>query len=694
MTTKSGLRVAASEHGNAVESGNQVLFKRDELISNSSTTIPESINIVYFSIPHQPYFFGRKKELEIIAGAICPEARTWGALIDGPGGIGKTALAIKAGHDAPVENFPLKIFLSAKIRQLTPKGEEELKDFMLPNYQDLLKELGKEIGEDRLEMVDPNERSNEVRRALAGKRALIIIDNLETFPNEERDRLFQFLTRLPPSCKAIVTSRRRSDVDARIVRLDRMLQDEALSFIAELAKSENRRLLAKSSEAERIELYEITQGNPLLIRWLAGQLGREGSQCRTIAEACEFLKSAPKGNDPLEYIFGDLLDTFTESETKVLAALTHYTRPARVEWIADMTGLAQRAAQTALEDLADRALVVADNEAKNFLLPQLAAHFIKSKRPEAVAQTGDRLCDKAYVLAIENGYQNYERFNVLEIEWETIMAALPLFIKGDNDRLQVMYSALGYFMDFTGRWNEWIAMSLLCEEKAATVKDYFHAGWRALQSGYGYYLRGETKEVLTSAKRCAEHFEKAKTGAREKVFAIHLRGLGHKLAKDYPEAKEAFVEALKSHSALNPESDDVAVVLNDIAETERLQGNYDEAEKNFNEALRIARKIKYDEGVVTYTGNLAALALDREDWLKAEKLAREALELDEKIGRQDLIGSDCRILAKALARQGKGAEALPYAKRAVEIFTKLRVPDRLEKAEKALKECEGEGQQI
>jgi nucleoside phosphorylase len=75
------------------------------------------------TLPHQPYFFGRGQELETIADAIAPEARTWGALIDGPGGIGKTALAIRAGHLAPAAHFPLKIFLSAKVRELTPAGE-------------------------------------------------------------------------------------------------------------------------------------------------------------------------------------------------------------------------------------------------------------------------------------------------------------------------------------------------------------------------------------------------------------------------------------------------------------------------------------------------------------------------------------------------------------------------------------------
>ncbi len=45
------------------------------------------------------------------------------------------------------------------------------------------------------------------------------------------------------------------------------------------------------------------------------------------------------------------------------------------------------------------------------------------------------------------------------------------------------------------------------------------------------------------------------------------------------------------------------------------------------------------------------------------------------------------IVANALVRQGKAAEALPYAQRAVQIFARLRSPD-LEAARAVLRECE------
>lgn len=660
------------------------------LANDLSSPIPATVVIASQAgrsgLPRLPYFFGREKELGIISDALSPESRSWGVLIDGPGGIGKTALAIRAGHLAPGDHFPHKIFLSAKIRELTPGGEQSLEDYMLPNFMSLISELAVELGKDDIKRMPPNERANAVRRSLIDKQALIIIDNVETFDEKERVRLYQFLSRLPGTCKAIVTSRRRSDIDARIIRLDRLAIDEALDLIEELAKSN--RHLSRATDAERRELYEITQGNPLLIKWVAGQLGRPGSNCRTVAEASEFMQSAPSDNDPLEYIFGDLLGTFTESEKSVLAALTHFAQPAKVEWIADLAGIGRQAAQTALEDLSYRAVLISDEQAESFLLPTLASKFLRRKYPEIVAQTGNRLTDRIYALVLENGYQKHELFPKLEAEWPAIAAALPLFLQGDNKRLHTLCNALLYYLEYYGHLDEELSLYLQAEEKALAEGDFHNAGWRAFQVGRVYQIRAQASDILASAARCKEHWQKAGAGGREKAFAIMQLGRGHLTGGNFLEAVEAFKEAAALERTRVPGSADLMNVLNLLAIAEQHSGDHAAAERHYHEGLQISKKIKHQEGIASCTGNLASLAIDRKNWSDGETLAREALQISESLGRLESIGMNCQRIAISLLRLDRAQEALPYSRRAVEIFTRLGSPKYVRSAQLTLKACE------
>jgi tetratricopeptide (TPR) repeat protein len=639
------------------------------------------------SIPHnlpslQP-FFGREQELQKIADALDPDSRTWGALIDGPGGMGKTSLAVRAAYDAPPDAFEKIVFVSLKSRELDDEGVRDLSGFLISGLAELLNELSRELGRDDIAKAVETERPRLLLDALRGTKALLILDNLESLLKRERDTVFTFVKKLPPGCKAILTSRGRIGSAAEELILGKLSEEAALATLAKLAETNH--ALAKTSEAERVTLYRQTGGKPLLLRWTAGQIGR--GSCVTFTDAIAYLRSCPEANDPLEFIFGDLVEDFSEAETRTLCALTYFTLPAKVEHIATVAGRNEKETELALKSLINRSLVVPSEELKTFTLVPLVADFLRVKKPEVWRDTGDRLEERAYALVVENGYEEYDRFPVLDAAWPTVAAALPRFLAGENGRLQTVCSALHNFLNFTGRWDEWFSLERDAESRAITAEDFSQAGWRAFYAGWVHYLRGQSAEVLASADRAEAHWREAQAGARERAAALRLRGIGHRSATHYSAAIDAFREVVEIDQSLHRESVDVAADLNSLAEAQRLSGELESAERNYREALRIARTVDDPEGVAIYTGNLADGALDREDWPGAEALAYEALSLSQQVGRLELIASDCRRLAKALVRQGKKEEALPHARRAVEIFQKLGHRD-LTAAQQILAECE------
>ncbi|MBL9180582.1 MAG: AAA family ATPase [Verrucomicrobiaceae bacterium] len=634
------------------------------------------------NLPRLTSFFGRQKELDVVAKALLPQTRTWGALIDGPGGMGKTSLAIRAAEIAAPQ-FDRVLFVSTKVQKLTPDGTVAVSNSIIPAYPEMVNEIARLIGLPKIAEKPEEERPALIKAAVQPEKVLLILDNLENLDKAQQNLLFEFVSDLPPSCKAIVTSRRRTDVDARIIRLEKLDQDAALEFLEEL--SEGRDLLAKASREDRLHLYEETGGNPLLLRWIVGQLGRGG--CRNLASALDLCRQASKENDPLEFIFGDLLETFTQAETQAVAALTYFTQKIAVKFIAELADLTKTAAQTALGDLTNRALVIPDEEEETFALVPMVADYLRRKRPEVVSKTGNRLEKRAYALIMENGGREHDRFPNLEAAWPGIAPALDLFLAGDNARLQTVCATLPDFLSFQGRWDEWLILCEKAEARAVNVGDHHNAGFRAYDAGYIYYLRRQADAVLRCSERTGAHFSRAKAGASERAFAIRLRGLGYRLRDDHSAAISACHEVIELHHSLGTETVGMAIALADLANAELVSGDFAAAELHYHEGLRVARGVGYAEGVATYTSNLAALALERNDWLTAETQARLALPLSEKLGRLEMIAFNNHCLAKTLLRQGKATEALLHARKAAELFTRLGSPDFTE-AQAILAECD------
>lgn len=639
------------------------------------------------SIPHNlpslPAFFGREDYLHRIADALDPESRTWGALISGPGGIGKTSLAVRAAYDVPADAFEKIVFVSLKSRELDDDGLRDLSGFLVSGLAELFNELAYELGQPKITQAPEDQRPRLLHEALRGTRTLLVVDNLESLVKSDRDTVITFVTRLPPGCKAILTSRGRIGSGGEELILNNLSEEAALATLANLA--ETNPALAKTSEAERLVLYRETNGNPLLLRWVAGQVGR--GSCTTFEDAIAYLHSCPDGNDPLEFIFGDVVADFHEDETRVLCALASFTLPAKVEHIAVAAGFAEAETETALRSLSNRSLVVVSDELRTFVIVPRVTDLLRTRKAEVMEETAVRLVSSAFDLAMKTGYRASDRFSALNAAWPIVAAALPRFLAGPNERLQMVCEALNEFLNFTGRWDELIALSRDAETRAVAAKDFSNAGWRAYQAGGIYYLRSQSTEMIACADRAQSHWDEARSGERERAYTNEMRGMAYRLLGDYEIAANHFREAVALWRSLDNESVDLAIGLNKLAGTERLLGDFQNAMRDYRQALHIAKSLDFREGVADITGNLAALAFEHDDLREAEFLCRDALTFSEEVGRLDLIGQNSGRLAAYLLEQGKKAEALPYAQRAIEVFSQLDSP-YLEDARKILKQCQ------
>lgn len=335
--------------------------------------------------------FGRENELKAIALVLDPDRQSWGVLIRGTGGIGKTSLAVQAALKVPRGRFDRILFLSAKERILAPKGPKALTGFILSSYMEILAEIARLLGKAKLAKSRREDRPKLILDALRFDKALLVLDNLETLPPTDQDSIFNFVGRLPRGCKAIVTTRLRAVEDGRLIELGKLNQKAALAYMAQLETDHPP--LKRVQADQRVRLYEETGGNPLLIRWVVGQLGRP--KCPTMAKAVDYLISAPPENDPLEFILGDMVADLSSSEKKAIKGLSDLPGAVEARTLAQRAGLSVTAATTVLGDLSDRGLIDANPTRQLFsVLPVVVDYLAKRQMQKELTKRASSIKTK------------------------------------------------------------------------------------------------------------------------------------------------------------------------------------------------------------------------------------------------------------------------------------------------------------
>ncbi|UCM90592.1 tetratricopeptide repeat protein [Streptomyces marincola] len=212
-----------------------------------------------------PSFSGRRTELDLLLGDGPPAGGAGARLrvVEGMAGVGKTALVARAAHVLRRSGrFDLTLWadLNGYAPDLPPADPFAVLDAAL-------RRLG--MSADRVRLLNGPERSREFRRRLAGRRALVVLDNAG---DEEQVRPL-----LPegPGCLTLVTSRHSLAglPGARRLRLDVFSPSDAMELLRRTAGPE--RVSADPGTAARIA--EAVGHLPLALGVVAGRIaGRSG----------------------------------------------------------------------------------------------------------------------------------------------------------------------------------------------------------------------------------------------------------------------------------------------------------------------------------------------------------------------------------------------------------------------------------
>ncbi|MBW4523207.1 MAG: hypothetical protein KME16_26505 [Scytolyngbya sp. HA4215-MV1] len=233
---------------------------------------------VLHNLPQPDYinFVGRKTELEQLRKLLCPQDRIWTIVVDGIGGIGKSALALELAHRylneyvflPQEERFEAIVWVSAKTSILTADGIKNRYHF-ISTIKNIFKEISIVLREDNINSErELLEQDLLIKRALGKQRTLLIVDNYETIDDE---RVNLFIRELPHPTKCIVTTRHRIDI-ADPIRLAAMPREDALALIRQECDKKGVQL-----SEEQIELLNRrTAGIPLAVVWSIAQVSHHG----------------------------------------------------------------------------------------------------------------------------------------------------------------------------------------------------------------------------------------------------------------------------------------------------------------------------------------------------------------------------------------------------------------------------------
>ena len=660
-----------------------------------------AIGVLAHNLPfRRASFVGRAEDRAALAEML---GTTGVVTVVGPGGVGKTRLALQVAFDV-LDEFDDGVWLV----ELAPLADPVSVPRAVASAMGIAEVPGKSTEE-------------VLASGLGNKAALLILDNCEHLLDAVAG-LAQMLSERCPHLVILSTSREPLDIDGEVVwRVEPLLilDPDQMVGLAELKASDAVQLFTERAASVRPG-FELTEDN-------AGDIARIVFHLSGMPLAIE-LAAAALAERSLSGVLNGLEDRFSLLvRGRRTAPTRHQTLRAAIEWSLDLLELSERVLFDRLSVFAGSGTNTAAAEVcgggalKTSEVPELIGRLVRASLVSIEPEAPDRwsMLESIRELAVleladAGGTEEFSRrhrtWAVGRVEavegqigrkgQEAVLAELA--DERDNIRRAIenavsaqdaevglrICTAMTRYWTSHGDWTEGseqlgnvlalsggdpglrgralVALGSLLQlrgELEEADKRFGEARELALAGGddvnlarallYAGYVAFRHSHLSEAEGLWEEALTRARTGGDQRVEASVLRSLA--IVAGTEGRQDRAGELLDQAIGLAEESGDdqlLRLLLGSSAEMNIWLGNYQVAEKAYGEALSLAAEIGDFSARPLLLAELGWVAILRGDPLTAQRLSIEAAELSEDLGTPRVLATALRLGGEALILLG------------------------------------------
>jgi AAA ATPase domain len=642
------------------------------------------------------HFVGRQEEIQELLNCICPDLRQHMTVLKGIGGVGKTSLAVEVAYQCwygtkevnnNIPKFEAIIFSSSKATDLVDlklleRPEKE------PTLLEIFRVIAETLDEPSITQVEFEKQQEQVRKALRRQATLLIIDNMETLEDTQRDGILAFLNNVPYPTQVIITTREHPGFGS--ITIDKLTKEESLSLISTQAKIKR----ISITENQKNEIYDRFSGIPIAMIYAIGQKAA-GHRFKDILRPTRLLPGDPQNScilpeDLGKFCFeGSVTPLRGTAAHQLLMSIAFFREPPCHEALIKVSGLTKetREVKDGLAKLQQLSLV-SGNEKRYSILP-ITREYIMSELEthtdsEFKAMVQDRWIEWYLKFTKEYGGLDWadwrSRYDRLDEEWGNIESVLYFCSANANwTKVMELWQNIDNYVDLTRYWQKRRHWWKLLEVKVG-ITDLQLRGKALAERAWTLILMGI--ENHQDAERCLDEAWDLRSSL-DVATKLNIANYSAILAKsipnpDFASAKNWLgIEAELLNSCDLTEKECTRYRIRNLyylAEINNLEANISEAKQQYEEAIRLGESVKWQRFINYSQNSLAEIFIQEDELQKAENLLKGGLLVAEGMRETRRIALyhksyahlSYKLFQKANQSQSQNKQTKEYLKEAKE----------------------------